>query len=216
MSDMLGKPPDYTERGRQLASVEIRISGGPRPFAAEGLVSRFLGNINGAAIAGGTTPSNRAVMTTHIKYAIDEGLGITADVLNARVRRKPLDAAFRSAKGPYEELVPFDGRLERPLLTMHGTGDLFVPILLEQTLKRAAVASGRQKLLTQRVYRIPGHCGFSPLEMASAFDDLVKWVTQGVKPEGDEVEGDLSNAGLKFTQPLRPSDPGGLRVRPVE
>jgi hypothetical protein len=216
MSDMLGKPPDYTERGRQLASVEIRISGGPRPFAAEGLVSRFLGNINGAAIAGGTTPSNRAVMTTHIKYAIDEGLGITADVLNARVRRKPLDAAFRSAKGPYEELVPFDGRLERPLLTMHGTGDLFVPILLEQTLKRAAVASGRQKLLTQRVYRIPGHCGFSPLEMASAFDDLVKWVTQGVKPEGDEVEGDLSNAGLKFTQPLRPSDPGGLRVGPVE
>jgi hypothetical protein len=41
-------------------------------------------------------------------------------------------------------------------------------------------------------------------------------VTQGVKPEGDEVEGDLSNAGLKFTQPLRPSDPGGLRVGPVE
>ena len=212
MSDMLGKPPDYTERGRQLASVEIRISGGPRPFAAEGLVSRFLSNINGAAIAGSTTPSNRAVMTTHIKYAIDEGLGLTADALNARVRRKSFDAVFRSATGPYEELVPFDGRLERPLLTMHGTGDLFVPIFLEQTLKQAAVAARRQKLLTQRVYRIPGHCGFSAQEMAAAFDDLVTWVHQGVKPDGDEVEGDLSNAGLKFTQPLRPNDPGGLRV----
>jgi len=216
MSDMLGKPPDYTERGRQLASVEIRISGGPRPFAAEGLVSRFLGNINGAAIAGGTTPANRAVMTTHIKYAIDENLGLTADALNARARRKPLDASFRSAKGPYEELVPFDGKLDRPLLTMHGTGDLFVPIFLEQVLKRAAVASGRQKLLTQRVYRVPGHCGFSQPEMIAAFDDLAKWVHQGVKPEGDEVEGDLSQAGTKFTQPLRPNDPGGLRVGPEE
>jgi pimeloyl-ACP methyl ester carboxylesterase len=212
MGDMLGKPPDYTERGRQLASVEIQISGGPRPFAAEGLVSRFLGNINGAAIAGGTTPSNRAVMTTHIKYAIDEGLGLTADTLNARARRKPLDAAFRSENGPYEELVPFDGRLDRPLLTMHGTGDLFVPIFLEQKLKRAVIASGRQKLLAQRVYRIPGHCGFSQPEMISAFDDLEKWVHQGVKPESDEVEGDLRQAGMKFTQPLRPNDPGGLRV----
>ena len=212
MGDLLGKPPDYTDRGRQLASVEIQISGGPRPFAAEGLVSRFLNNINGAAIAGGKTPSNRAVMTTHIKYAIDAGLGLTADTLNARARRKPLDAAFRSANGPYEELVPFDGKLDRPLLTMHGTGDLFVPILLEQSLKRAVAASGRQTLLTQRVYRVPGHCGFSQPEMIGAFEDLEKWVHQGVKPEGDEVEGDLRQAGMKFTQPLRPGDPGGLRA----
>ena len=48
--------------------------------------------------------------------------------------------------------------------------------------------------------------------MIRAFDDLVKWVRDGVKPEGDEVEGDLSRAGIKFTQPLRPDDPGGLRV----
>ncbi|HKF65692.1 MAG TPA: hypothetical protein VKB36_04170, partial [Vicinamibacterales bacterium] len=91
---------------------------------------------------------------------------------------------------------------------------LFVPIFLEQALKRAVVASGRQKLLMQRVYRIPGHCGFSQQEMTAAFDDLVKWVHQGVKPVGDDVEGDLSNAGMKFTQPLRPNDPGGLRVGP--
>ena len=63
MNEMLGKPPDYTDKGRQLASVEIQISGGPRPFAIEGLASRFAGNISGAALAGSTTPSNRAVMT---------------------------------------------------------------------------------------------------------------------------------------------------------
>ncbi len=213
MNEILGKPPDYTEKGKQLASVQIDISGGPRPFAVEGLTSRFAGNISGAAIAGSKTPSSRAVMTTHVKYAIDEGLGISADTLNAKARRKALDPAFRNAGSPYDELVPFDGRLERPLLTMHGTGDLFVPIFLEQSLKRSVAAAGKQDLLRQRIYRITGHCGFSQPEMVKAFDDLTAWVHKGTVPEGDEVLGDLSNAGLKFTSPLRPNDPGALHIK---
>jgi len=217
MSEILGKPGELTDKGRQLASVEIQISGGPRPFAVEGLAqgNRFSGNISGAAIAGSTAPSSRAVMTTQIKYAIDEGLGLTADALNKSVRRKALDAEVRNPMGPYEEIVPFDGKVERPLLTMHGTGDLFVPIFLEQTLKRAVVAAGKQDLLAQRVYRIAGHCGFSQPEMTKAFDDLVAWVHKGAKPEGDEAAGDLGNAGLRFTEPLRPNDPGTLRITPA-
>lgn len=213
MNELLGKPGEYTDKGRQLASVEIEISGGPRPFAIEGLASggRFAGNINPAALAGSTTPSNRAVMTTHISYGIDEQLGLTADALNKSARRKSLDAEIRNPMGPYDELVPFDGKLERPTLTMHGTGDLFVPIFLEQTLKRAVVAAGKESLLAQRIYRIGGHCGFSQPEMIRAFDDLTAWVHQGTKPAGDEVYGDLSNAGMTFTSPLRPNDPGGIR-----
>ena len=214
MNELLGKPPDYTDKGRQLASVEIQISGGPRPFAMEGLASggRFAGNISPAALAGSTTPSNRAVMTTQIKYGIDEGLGLSADALNQGARRKALDAEVRNPMGPYDELVPFDGKLERPTLTMHGTGDLFVPIFLEQSLKRAVVAAGKESLLTQRIYRIAGHCGFSQAEMVKAFDDLTTWVHKGTKPAGDEVYGDLTNAGMAFTNPLRPNDPGGVRV----
>jgi len=217
MNELLGKPPEYTEKGRQLASVEIQISGGPRPFAMEGLASggRFAGNINPAALAGSTTPSSRAVMTTQIKYGIDEGLGLSADTLNTGARRKALDAEIRNPMGPYDELVPFDGKLERPTLTMHGTGDLFVPIFLEQSLKRAVVAAGKASLLTQRIYRIAGHCGFSQPEMIKAFDDLTAWVHKGTKPAGDEVYGDLSNAGMTFTNPLRPNDPGGTHVAPA-
>jgi dienelactone hydrolase len=214
MNELLGKPPDYTDKGRQLASVEIQISGGPRPFAMEGLAAggRFAGNISPAALAGSKTPSNRAVMTTQIKYSIDETLGLSADALNKGARRKDLDAEIRNPMGPYDELVPFDGKLERPTLTMHGTGDLFVPIFLEQSLKRAVVAAGKESLLTQRVYRIAGHCGFSQAEMIKAFDDLATWVHKGTRPNGDEVMGDLSNAGMTFTDPLRPNDPGGIQV----
>jgi hypothetical protein len=212
MSEVFGKPPDYTEKGRQLASVEIQISGGPRPFAVEGLSQRFMGNVSPAGLASTKTPGDRAITTTHIKYAIDAELGLTADAINARVRRKAADPEIRNPNGPYEEVVPFDGKLARPLLTLHGTGDLFVPIFLEQTLKRAVIAAGKAQLLTQRIMRIPGHCQFSPAETTRAYDDVVKWAREGARPEGDEVFGDLSNAGMKFTDPLRPSDPGGLRI----
>jgi pimeloyl-ACP methyl ester carboxylesterase len=214
MSEAFGKPPDYTEKGRQMASVEIQVSGGPRPFAMEGLTSRFVANFgtSQAALLGSTTPSNRAVDTAHVKYSIADGLGLTADTLNAKARRKTGDPEMRSANGPYEEVVPFDGKIARPLMTLHGTGDLYVPIVLEQTLKRAVKAAGNEKLLTQRIYRIGAHCQFSAPEMTKAFDDLVAWVKTGAKPQGDEVEGDLSNAGMRFTNPLRPNDPGGRMV----
>jgi hypothetical protein len=53
----------------------------------EGLKSRFLQNISGAALAGNTSPSNRAVSTQSVRYSIDDGL-ITADRLNSAARRK--------------------------------------------------------------------------------------------------------------------------------
>jgi hypothetical protein len=40
-------------------------------------------------------------------------------------------------------------------------------------------------------------------------------VRKGTRPEGDEVDGDLSHAGAKFTDPLRPNDPGGVAITPA-
>jgi pimeloyl-ACP methyl ester carboxylesterase len=214
MQEAFGKAPDYTEKGRQMASVEIAASGGPRPFAMEGLTSRFAANYGTSmgALLGSTTPSNRAVDTTHVKYAIGDGLGLSADTLNAKARRKTGDPEMRGANSPYEEIAQFDGKFARPVMTMHGTGDLFVPIFLEQTLKRAVKAAGTERLLTQRIYRIGAHCQFSQPEMTKAFDDLVAWVKTGQKPQGDDVEASLADAGLTFTNPLRPNDPGGRTV----
>jgi pimeloyl-ACP methyl ester carboxylesterase len=216
MTEMLGKPPEYTDKGRQLASIEIQISGGPRPFAMEGLASRFIQNMSTshAAFLGSTTPGNRALTNSHIVYGIADGLGLTSAEINRRARRKAADPEVRNPSGPYEEVVPFDGKIERPTLTMHGTGDLFVPVFLEQAFKRAVVSSGNERLLAQRLYRIAGHCQFSQPEQIRAFDDLVKWVRTGAKPEGDEVYGDLSDAGRKFIDPLRANDPGGRGVTP--
>ena len=208
MAGILGRAPRYTPKGRQLASVQIELSGGRRPFAMEGLESRFLANISGAALAGSETPSSRAVDTRGFTYEVEPGLGVSGAELEERARRVEADPGFRGPQGPFEELRPFDGEIERPLLTMHGTGDLFVPIFLQRELKDAVVAAGRENLLVQRVYRIPGHCRFSGREMTRAFDDLVAWVTTGTRPEGDDVSASLEDAGMAFTDPLREGDPG--------
>ena len=207
LTEILGKPPELTPKGRQLASIQIQLSGGPRPFAVEGLVSRFTDNASTTS-GSGDTIWDRVATNSDVKYAIEDGLELSADAINTRVRRKPADREARSESGPYEEAVPFDGKLERPLMTIHNTGDLYVPVSLEQSLKRSVESAGKSQLLVQRLMRSAGHCTFSAQEQIAAFDDLAKWVRQGVRPDGDEVLGDLTNAGLKFTQPMRPGDPG--------
>jgi hypothetical protein len=46
-----------------------------------------------------------------------------------------------------------------------------------------------------------------------AFDDLAAWVHGGPKPDGDNIMGDLRDAGKKLTNPLRQGDPGHLNVK---
>ena len=90
---------------------------------------------------------------------------------------------------------------------------MLVPIQLQRTLKEAVTKAGRDQFLVQRIIRAPGHCTFSPEEGAAAFDDLVRWVRSGKRPDGDNVMADFRDAGRKFTNPIRPGDPGGLAVR---
>jgi pimeloyl-ACP methyl ester carboxylesterase len=211
LTGILGKPSAYTDKGRQLASVQIEISGGPRPFAVEGLATRFTENVSAAASLPTVDAWDRVATNADVRYAIDETLGLTSDAINTRVRRKAADPQARGVDGPYDETIPFDGRIERPLMTLHGTGDLYVPISLERLLKQAVDAAGKPQLLVQRIIRIAGHCGFSQSEQIRAFDDLARWVRVGPRPEGDDVLGDLNDAGLKFTDPLRPGDPGARK-----
>jgi pimeloyl-ACP methyl ester carboxylesterase len=213
LTELLGKPPNYTEKGRQLASIQVQISGGPRPFALDGLEARFTDNASTVVSGRGADIWNRVASNSDVRYHIDDGLGLSDDSINARVRRKAGDQEARGAQGPYEEAIPFDGRFERPVMTLHGSGDLYVPISLEQSLRRIVDAAGKSSWLVQRIIRSPGHCNFSASEQSDAFDALVDWARNGKRPEGDDVLGDLTNAGMKFTNPLRANDPGAIRVQ---
>jgi pimeloyl-ACP methyl ester carboxylesterase len=113
----------------------------------------------------------------------------------------------------YREQQPFSGRLTKPVITLHTTGDMFVPILMQRQLRQAVAKAGRDQYLVQRIIRAAGHCTFSPAETTAAFDDLVAWVRTGRRPEGDDVMASLRDAGRRFTNPLRPGDPGTVTIR---
>jgi hypothetical protein len=215
MIDLLGLPGSLTDKGLQLASVMINLSGGPRPFAMEGLVPPFRGVpayqfiISGATLAGRDLPGDVTRGNADAVYFVDPGLGLTSAALDAGVRRVAPDETVYEQ---YVETRPLTGEIERPLMTLFNTADYVVSFSSAQALQRAVDSADRSDLLVQRIIRAPGHCGYSDTEIKTAMTDLVDWVREGVRPDGDNVLGDLRNAGLKFTNPLRPGDPGTIRV----
>jgi pimeloyl-ACP methyl ester carboxylesterase len=210
----LGMPGSYTARGRQFDSVVKYLMGGDQagndlPLRIEGLGTRYLLNImyRPRDLDGEPNPGLRAASTAHVRYRIDPGLGLTEDELNAKVRRvhPAKDARSPSANPVYAERT---GRLTVPLLTLHETGDAWVPLSLEQSYRRRTIAAGTDHLLVQRVIRAPSHCGIDGATRQQAFDDLVAWIERGVRPRGEDVLApDLSRIGLEWTRVLYLSDP---------
>jgi dienelactone hydrolase len=210
----LGMPGSYTARGRQFDSVVKYLmgadpAGNDLPLRLQGLQRRYLLNMvhRPRDLEKEPNPGLRAASTAHIRYRIDPGLGLTEGELNARVRRvsPTKDARSPSANPVYAERT---GRLTAPLITLHETGDAWVPLSLEQSYRRRTMAAGTDHLLVQRVLRAPSHCGFYGETRERAFDDLVAWIERGVRPEGEDVLApDLSRIGLKWTPVLHPEDP---------
>jgi len=206
----LGSASSPTPKGRQFASVVKNLTGGPRPFFQEGFAEQYSVNF-GLALLDPERKSlvNRAATNANAKYHIDSGLGLTDDQVNSGVRRFASDPAARNAEA-HPDAVPTTGKINDPLLTLHGTGDLFVPISIERDYAARVQAAGKSDLLVQRAIRSSGHCKFSDVELTTAFADLVTWVKNGTKPKGEDLSGDLTNAGKEFTNPIRPGDPGGM------
>jgi hypothetical protein len=204
----LGAPDDLTPTGRAFADTIMHLTGGPRPFFLEGFAANYNFNfvilVNAVGAAG---PSNAAADNVSTRYAIGEGHGITSEELNREVPRVAANSLYRDAS-LYPEFADLSGAIRTPLLTLHNTGDLFVPISLEQSYRRIVDEAGRGNLLVQRAIRRDGHCNFSDEERVRAFDDLVAWVERGEAPAGDDILGDLREAGRAFTDPMEDDDPG--------
>jgi pimeloyl-ACP methyl ester carboxylesterase len=207
-TSMLGPIEAPTQRGEQFESIIRMNTGGPRPFFEEGFREQY--GINFAFLlldAELKSLPARAATNDYIEYEIEEGLGLTSEEVNEGIRRLSADPDARDAEA-HPDAVPTSGRIDDPLLTLHNTGDLFVPISMEQSYRRKVEEAGKGDLLVQRIIRAGGHCKFSEAELQTAWDDLVEWVETGDQPAGDDVLGDLSDAGREFTTPLREGDPG--------
>ena len=187
----LGTPYPFllNAQGLKLRGVTQNISGGPRPafatsFAAWGNFLFTVG-VTGGTI--GVAPGNVQDNSTTV-YQIDSDLALSPDeiALNANVLRVTQDPQGRHPNG-LANIPPILATFRIPVLSIHTIGDLFVPLSMEQIYATRAATQGTSNLLVQRAIRDHNHCGFAVPEEEAAFADLVNWVTNGVKPAGDDI-----------------------------
>jgi hypothetical protein len=83
---------------------------------------------------------------------------------------------------------------------------------MQQIYHQRVAAKGNGGWLVQRAVRGISHCDFTIAEQVEAFDAMVKWERDGVKPAGDDVVTAATVAdpayGCTFTRPLGTVDEG--------
>ncbi|MDR3388261.1 MAG: alpha/beta hydrolase [Rudaea sp.] len=80
------------------------------------------------------------------------------------------------------------GRLTRPLLALHDTGDPLVPAPGAFEYALAAERAGHGDNFVQQFVNREGHCVFTPGEIGHAFDELVAWTQSGKRPESGKLK----------------------------
>jgi pimeloyl-ACP methyl ester carboxylesterase len=203
----MGEPGYYTERGRRFDSVVKYLAGGDVPLRLEGLALRYVQDLHPRDPG----PSRarefaRHADTRYIQYDIDPGLGVDAATLNREIPRVvPAPGARSHEDNPvFAELT---GKIRAPVMAIHETADFRVPFRLEQDYHRRVEKAGTSHFLVQRAVRQPGHCGIESAVRELAFDDLVAWIEEGSVPAGDDVLGDVTQLGLRWTPLHHPHDP---------
>lgn len=200
---ILGAPSPLTAAGEQFKDfVEIGSGGERVTYDAAWYYWHGLANPTGNFFFdlgnGDGTIANRSgtvAQNTDMTYLDEYGLDIDAQVLR-------VEAANRVRKSQGAQPAPIiNGTPSIPVLSIHTTGDLFVPIEMEQLYARKVIDNGLGDLLVQRSMRDVGHCTFTGDEIVQSYTDLFAWVETGVKPAGEDLIGDISSPtlGCDFT-----------------
>jgi len=128
----------------------------------------------------GGVPFDNTEGYTHPSPPIFDPPILDEETLNSMVEQHTIDQnCYAYLKKWYEP----DGRLRIPVLTLHESRDPVVPIKHEWEYASRVAAQGSSDWLVQRTEDAWGHCvNFSAADVKGAFDELVLWAEQGVKP----------------------------------
>lgn len=186
-------PAVPTAQGLRLKQIVQNLTGGPRPLfdlAYAGPLQATVwgtfgrdGKINGIL-------SEDVVSTKNIVFQLDADPALSAEeqAYNASIFRVQAQPDANRLRRDGLRWVPKTNALIKvPMVSIHTLGDMYVPFSMEQIYKRRADAAGTAGLLVQRAIRGISHCDFTLAEQVAAFEAMVKWEQQGIKPEGDDV-----------------------------
>jgi pimeloyl-ACP methyl ester carboxylesterase len=79
------------------------------------------------------------------------------------------------------------GRLTRPFLELHDTGDPLVPASGGAEYALAVQRNGHGDNFVQQYINREGHCVFTPKEIGHAFDEVVQWIDSGKRPASGKL-----------------------------
>lgn len=204
-SPFAGNPPVFgqnavlSEAGRDLRDVVEQRTGGTRAgfdgafdfWNSFGFGDApdipFLFGLYGDGTVNGRTNGN---VTTNVEtvYQLDGDPALTDEErsLNDAVLRVEADPSARQPGG-LADIPKIDGDPTIPVLSLHTTGDLFVPFSMEQIYLERAQEEGADDNVVVRAVRDIRHCGFTGAELVEGFSDLVDWVEDGTRPSGDDI-----------------------------
>ncbi len=214
-------PTTPTAAGVKYLSVLKNITGGQRPLFDQGIA--FGGSFPSAWGTFGGDGTITGILTKNIldtnayTYTIDgDAAGTTA--LNASVQKlTSAPDANRLRRDGLRWIPTIAGDFKIPVVSIHTLGDLFVPFSMQQVYQKRVAAKGNSAWLVQRAIRGASHCDFTVVEQAEAFDAMIKWERDGIKPAGDDVVTPATVAatsyGCTFTRnTLGPDDSGTTRA----
>lgn len=188
-------PTVSNAQGDKLRNIVQYLSGGPRPFYAEGWANagnqaNVWASLGGDGTIRGILNEN-VVDTTGITYKVDASSPMPTAIgaaFNASAYKiVPVEGANRLRRDGLRWIPKANGDISIPVVTLHTLGDLFVPFKMEQVYAARTLARGTDKWLVQRAIRDVGHCTFTAAEASAAFDAMVQWEAGGPKPAGDDV-----------------------------
>lgn len=140
--------------------------------------------------AGGTMVQNigREYTLSDEDKAYLAGVGVNADALLAQMNAEANDfASDHNARNNAEHYYNPTGRINRPVLTMHTTGDsLATPnheVAYFQTVKDQGNADFLVQQFTTGNAQGNAHCTFTAAQDAAALDAMMYWLDTGNRPD---------------------------------
>jgi pimeloyl-ACP methyl ester carboxylesterase len=79
------------------------------------------------------------------------------------------------------------GKLLKPMLALHDTGDPLVTASSAFEYALIAQRAGHGDNFVQRYVNAEGHCVFTPAQIGNAFDELVDWSRTGKRPQSGRM-----------------------------
>ncbi len=155
------------------------------PYRLQSLYMAFVTRVDVEHRAGGTVAQNigRVYTLTDDEKTYLAGLDVNADELLAQMNAQTIFSSDRNARNYVEHYFNPSGRITRPVLTLHTTGDSLAIPQNEGAYRSTVEQQGNGLLLMQQFTHGVAHCTFTPAQELAAIDAMSSWLDTGNRPD---------------------------------